>query len=72
MQWRHTALANISHQKHTYWAFFNGGISKHQAQINQNEAKVFFAFWITKLQLHFIGSVNRKVNIQLSSVLSEM
>lgn len=57
---RCTALANISQQKHTYWAFFNGGISKHQAQINQNEAQViFFTFWIIKLQLHFIGSVEQ-------------
>lgn len=46
---------------HTYRAFFNGGTSKHQAQINQNEAWVmFFNFWIVKLQLHFIGSVKRK------------
>lgn len=46
----------------SYRAFFDGGISKHQAQINQNEAQVFlFTFRILKLQLHFVGSVNREV-----------
>lgn len=57
--WRHSS---IWHQKQSYRAFFNGGISKHQAQINQNEAQViFFTFWILKVQLHFVGSVNREV-----------
>lgn len=68
-QWRDAALANISGHRHTYWAFFNGDASKHQAQLNQNEAQIIsFTFWFIKVQLHFIGSVKRKEKLGRFSI----
>ncbi len=60
-----------SYQKYSYVVFFQGGISKHQADFNHNNSHVnFFTFWILKGQLLFIGSVKRQMASRLEVILT--